>query len=222
MDKLTSKMILPFECLSRPQGLFMILSIIDEELFKYLSIEDHVNLAVAFPDKYLHFLLGKVNYKFSTTVDYDSVIKMALESININNLKPYTLNLFHKGFWNHISLNCRLQEKFIYKWSHKINFFRLKVNKHCRNLGGQFGWELLPRQFSEKFKSRFPGIENYKPCKICFQDTDDHYNNFLVENEWVCEECMYNDSLFDYDDRDYEPLDRRHWSEDDTDYEDFY
>lgn len=200
-----------------PRQFFMILWINGDTLLQYLSYKDHKNLSIAYPDLYMSFLLNRVNYRKNTN-NYDSIVKMVLESIKIQSLKPRTLNLFHRGFWNHISLNCRLQEKFIYKWSHKINMFRLKVNKHCRTLGGKFGWELQPRQFSETFKSRFPGIETYKPCYICFQDTDNHHNYFNVNNDWVCEDCMDDDS---YDDDswsdDYLPSDR-HWSEDDSDY----
>jgi hypothetical protein len=37
----------------------------------------------------------------------------------------------------------------------------------------------------------------------------------------MCEDCLYNnESSFEYDDSDYLPSDR-HWSEDDTDYEDW-
>ena len=200
--------------------LFKVLSINNRELFEYLSYEDHKNLSIAFMDKYVPFLLDRVNYRKKTPVDYDDVVKMVLSAINVNRLNSTTLNRLHRGFWNHISLNCRLKERFVYRWSHKINMFRFKLNNNCRGYGGDDG-QLLPRPFSNKFKARFPGINEYKPCSICFEDTDYHYNRFFIEHEWVCENCMYDyedESEFDYNDMDYLPSDR-HWSEDDTDYE---
>lgn len=225
--------------------LFKVLHTNTKELFKYLDYEDHKNLSIAFVDKYINVLLDRVNYRqnmgiqdryleydhdsnsmVTKTTDYDYTIKMALENINIHSLKSVTLNRLHKGFWNHISLNCRLKEKFIYKWSHKINMVKFLLNKNCRNLKDGYG-DFLPRNFSETFKTRFPGIENYKPCCICFDDTDYHYKNYFMENDWFCEECMneYDDhsSLFDCwsgGGDDYDEYRRKHWSDDDTDYDD--
>jgi len=221
--------------------LFKVLLNNSRDLFKYLDPEDHKNLSVAFLDDYILYLLDRVNYKPNAAkdhyfefddcsnsmvkkeMDYDFVLKMVLESIDINRLRTSTLNLLHRGFWNHVSLNCRLKEKFVYKWSHKINMLKFKLNKNCRGFGGEYG-QLLPRPFSKKFRARFPGIETYKPCFICFEDTDYHYSSFLIDNDWMCEDCMYeeDDDIYDewYDDSDYLPSDR-HWSEDDTDYEDY-
>lgn len=186
--------------------LFKVLLTNKSDLFKYLSCEDHKNLCLAFMDKYILYLLDSNSYRKKVN-NYDYIIKMVLETINIHSLKSTTLNLLHREFWNHISLNCRLKEKFIYKWSHKINMFRFKLNKHNKN----------GRQFSAKFLSRFPGIETYKPCSKCFDDTNYHYYSFCIDDQWMCEDCYdkYN-SWFDLE-PDY-PSDR-HWSEDDTDYE---
>lgn len=118
--------------------LLRVLFINNREIFKYLDYDDHKNLSLAFMDNYIIFLLDRINYRKNAgrdhyfeydfnlkkrvkkVVDYDFIVKMVLESININRLKSKTLNL-HRGFWNHISLNCKLKEKFVYKWNHKIN-----------------------------------------------------------------------------------------------------
>ena len=145
-----------------------ILYTIGDDLFPYMDVEDHKKLANVFMDKYIHILLDFLSYrKVTQNHNFDYVIKEVLESINIHRLKSITLNRLHKGFWNHISLNCRLKEKFIYKWSHKINMLRLKLNKNCRQEYNEYD-ELLPRKFSEKFNLIFPGMEDYKPCIDCF------------------------------------------------------
>jgi hypothetical protein len=217
--------------------LLRVLFINNREIFKYLDYDDHKNLSLAFMDNYIIFLLDRINYRKNAgrdhyfeydfnlkkrvkkVVDYDFIVKMVLESININRLKSKTLNLLHRGFWNHISLNCKLKEKFVYKWSHKINMMRFKLNKNCRGFGADNG-VMFPRPFSNKFKARFPGIEMCKPCFRCFEDTANLFRPIFFDSEWMCEDCYNNESSFEYDDSDYLPSDR-HWSEDDTDYEDW-
>ena len=214
-----------------------------DDLFPYMDIEDHKKLAVVFMDKYILVLLDYLSYrKVNLNHNLDHVIKEVLETINIHRLKSTTLNRLHRGFWNHISLNCRLKEKFIYKWSHKINMLRLKVNKKCRSTSAD--GLLLTRNFSTKFNSIFPGMENYKPCSVCFKDTSDHWpevkafelgymmevfmdpddlnsQRLIYPGEYLCFDCHSsnddNNDEFDYDYDDYLPSDR-HWSEDDSDY----
>lgn len=190
------------------------------ELYQYLGVDDHKKLANAFMDKYIHFLLDDLddlNYrKAFPNPNFDHIIKMVLESIKIHRLKSTTLNRLNRGFWNHISLYCRLKEKFIYKWSHKINMFRLKVNSNFRFQVKWYG-EFLPRKFSKKFYSIFPGMKDYKPCVRCFDDTDHHYKPYLIQYGWICQECEEKDRATWYDD-DY--LSDRHWSVDDSDYDD--
>lgn len=182
-----------------------ILSNVDD-LFKYLSYEDHKKLSIAFMDEYIGFLYSRD----------ETILKKVLESINIHQLHPTTLNTFHRGIWNHISLNCKLREKFIYRWSHKINMLRLRINNNCRNFDKH--GNLLPRKFSEKFISIFPGMLEYKPCNYCFDDLSYHYK------EWFCDNCKkypLSDSanvIMEF----FTPLwsdSDRHWSDDDSDYD---
>jgi hypothetical protein len=200
---------------------------LNREIFPYLSFEDHIRLAQTYKDEYIHILLSKLNYTpqvnkwYTMTTDYDLLLKTVLEHLNVNQLKSTTLNALHRGFWNHISLNCRLKEKFV---------LRLKLNKNCRDYTAEGC--LLPRKFSDKFYGLFPGMKEYQPCEYCFEDTSYHSKPVFYEYEgyWVCEECGEEDSLFGFDDRnfgpsfgdsggyfgDYWPEDR-HWSDDDSD-----
>lgn len=181
---------------------FKVLCTIDLELFQYLTVEDHSKLALAFTDRYVNILvdkLGNRSYRrsyidrrgssysglwsgfYSETdldVDLDLVIKHVLSNVlPINRLKSTTLERLHRGFWNHISLECKLKEKFIYKWSHKISMRRLAVNRNVI--------------FSAKFYSVFPGMLRYEPCCECFEDTSYDYPQYYVGNdEWSCVKCM--------------------------------
>lgn len=209
---------------------------LNREIFPYLSFEDHIRLAQTYKDEYIHILLSKLNYTpqvkkwYTMTTDYDLLLKTVLEHLNVNQLKSTTLNALHRGFWNHISLNCRLKEKFVYKWSHKINMLRLKLNKNCRDYSAEGC--LLPRKFSDKFYGLFPGMKEYQPCEYCFEDTSYHSKPVFYEYEgyWVCEECDEEGSLFGFDGRDFGPSfgdsggyfgdywpEDRHWSDDDSD-----
>ena len=193
-----------------------------------LDHQDHLKLTKIFMDNYILFLIQKLNYKRTfcapyynpNLIDYDSMIKFIIENICIEYLKDETLNQLNRGFWNHISSKCKLSEKFIYKWSHRINMFRFKLNEKYRIMsdGDYLERWLLPRQFSKKFHQIFPGFKYYRPCSICFDDVNYHYKAFFENNEWICEKCN-NDILFGDDSLFYELPDRR-WSEDDTDYED--
>jgi hypothetical protein len=190
--------------------LFKVISYHPEALFSYLSPEDHVNLSVAFMDDYIVFLLDKLKSRKSRFY-YDCVIKRTLETINVQELKSSTLNLLHRGFWNHISSNCRLKEKFVYKWSTKINMLRFKINNHC-----------IGRIFSQKFKSRFPGFDTYKPCLKCFDDTDYHYKSLSFKNGNLCTNCSNLDykideysHYYDYYYEDDEGNDYDYYEEDD-------
>ncbi|CCV01746.1 hypothetical protein IIV22_069R [Invertebrate iridescent virus 22] len=215
--------------------IFKDLSFLRKNTLSQLNHEDHLFLTNIFMDDYILFLIEKLDYKKTfycpyynpdLTIekeDYDSVIKFILENISLENLCDKTLNKLNKGFWNHISSKCKLSEKFIFKWSHRINMFRFKLNSKYRIMSDADFLDrwLLPRQFSKKFHTLFPGFKHYCPCSICFDDLDYHYKAYFENNEWICEKC--NDELFGDDDSlfddYYEPPDRR-WSEDDTDYED--
>jgi hypothetical protein len=204
---------------------------LNREIFPYLSFDDHIRLAQTYKDEYIHILLSKLNYTpqvkkwYTITTDYDLLLKTVLEHLNVNQLKSTTLNALHRGFWNHISLKCRLKEKFIYKWSHKTNMLKLKLNKNCRYYSTEGC--LLPRKFSDKFYGVFPGMKEYQPCEYCFEDTSYHYKPVFYEYEgyWVCEECDEG-----FGDRDFGPSfgdsggylgdycpEDRHWSDDDSD-----
>lgn len=199
-----------------------------------LNHQDHLKLTEIFMDEYILFLISKLDYRKTfhcpyydpdliiEKEDYDSIIKFILENISLENLQDETLNKLNKGFWNHISSECKLSERFIYKWSHRINMFRFKLNKKYRIMsdGDYLKRWLLPRQFSKKFHQIFPGFKHYRPCSICFDDVNYHYKAFFENNEWICEKCN-NDILFGDDSLFYELPDRR-WSEDDTDYDTDY
>ncbi|ADO00351.1 hypothetical protein WIV_gp008 [Wiseana iridescent virus] len=206
---------------------------------KEINYCDHLLLTKTFMDEYILLLISKLNYQcahstiyydemvecFVKREDYNSVIKFILENIEIERIKDETLNQLNRGFWNHISNKCKLSEKFIFKWSHRINMFRFKLNKKYRTMsvGKCFEQWLLPRQFSKKFHSVFPGFKHYRPCYICFDDVDYHHKTFFNHkgffeaDEWVCENCIYYEDYIESDYSDYEPSDRR-WSEDDSDY----
>lgn len=193
-----------------------------------LCLEDHLKLTKIFMDDYILFLIQKYKRVFRNPShdpdfeDYYSVIKFILENVPIESIKDETLNQLNRGFWNHISSKCKLSEKFIFKWSHRINMFRFKLNEKYRifSVGDYLERWMLPRQFSKKFHLIFPGFKYYKPCSICFDDVNYHYKAFFENHKWICEECdneLYSDTEYsDY----YEPPDRR-WSEDDTDYDDW-
>lgn len=197
-----------------------------------LCLEDHLKLTKIFMDDYILFLIQKLNYKKVFRIpyydpdlviqseDYHSVIKFILENIPIEYVKDETLNQLNRGFWNHISSKCKLSEKFIFKWSHRINMFRFKLNEKYRifSVGDYLERWMLPRQFSKKFHLIFPGFKYYKPCSICFDDVHYHHKAFFENHGWICEECYYDDDFSDLDY--YEPPDRR-WSEDDTNYDDW-
>jgi hypothetical protein len=165
----------------------------NQEIFEYFSLDDHANLAVAFMDRYIHLLLDQVSYPNNTK--FDEIVKHVLVKVKINRLKSVTLERLHRGFWNHISEHCKLGEKFVYKWSHKICMFRLRVNSNCRNTvyDDEYNGTLAPRQFSEKFISVFPGMADYKPCYMCFEDTDHDHIRHASGSEWVCDYCVYLD-----------------------------
>lgn len=181
--------------------------------YEFLNLQDHLKLTRIFMDDYILFLLKKPGK------EYNSVVKFILEHIDVESLADETLNSFHKGFWRYISYRCRLTESFVFKWSHKINLFRLKLNTwFTPNISYLDGWN-PPRRFSKKFHNLFPGFKHYKPCSECFDDVDHHYKAFYLNNTWICEDCMMyteKDSLFHFDYIDYDPPDRS-WSDDNSD-----
>ncbi len=63
-------------------------------------------------------------------------------------------NLLSTSTWKYISLYALMDEKFIFKWSHKIDFFRLKMNeKGCVYGGAHFTLqeEFLVKNFINYF-----------------------------------------------------------------------
>ncbi len=61
---------------------------------------------------------------------------MMFVKYRFDNLKEKTLNLLSTSTWKYISLYALMDEKFIFKWSHKIDLFRLKMNEKGCVYGG--------------------------------------------------------------------------------------
>ncbi len=86
-----------------------------------VSLEDHINLAETMKDDYILLLLRRPSKK--------NILDDVLSNIDLTILKEKTLNLLSTSTWKYISLYALMDEKFIFKWSHKIDFFRLKMNE---------------------------------------------------------------------------------------------
>lgn len=153
---------------------------IENNIFKQLNIEDHINLGKAMMDDYVKMLLGRKTMQ--------TILNTVLVNINLTKLQHHTLELLGRSQWKHISMYSDLDESFIIKWSHKLNFFFLK-----NNLPGDYNeeYKFVPRVFSKKFHSIFPGFKTYEPCHLCCIDTQWFSNIFLEEeNIWFCKDCF--------------------------------
>lgn len=152
-----------------------------------VSLEDHINLAETMKDDYILLLLRRPSKK--------NILDDVLSNIDLTILKETTLNLLSTSTWKYISLYALMDEKFIFKWSHKIDFFRLKMNeKGCVYGGGAFDphFTLQRRVFSKKFHKLFPGFQMYEPCERCYIDTQWLSKNIYIKDEqkWFCEDCF--------------------------------
>ncbi|CCV02016.1 hypothetical protein IIV22A_172R [Invertebrate iridescent virus 22] len=153
-----------------------------------LSLDDHINLAETMKDDYILLLLSRPSQR--------KLLNDVLTSINLSILKTSTLKCLSKSTWKQISLYSDMSEDFIIKWSHKLDFFRLKVNESGGIYGGwafspRFDFE--PRNFSKKFHTLFPGYQKYKPCFRCFDDTQWLVKTTYIKDEkkWYCRECWF-------------------------------
>ena len=126
-------------------------------IFSHLSIAGHINLTKAMTDNYILHLLSLSRQR------RQSYFRSGFARHSIAPLKDQTLDCLDKGYWKHISLFAKMEEDFITKWSHKMNFRFLRLNSR----GGHFKkgyW--TPRVFSRKFHRMFPGYKNYQPCNL--------------------------------------------------------
>ncbi len=83
-----------------------------------VSLEDHINLAETMKDDYILLLLRRPSKK--------NILDDVLSNIDLTILKEKTLNLLSTSTWKYISLYALMDEKFIFKWSHKIDFFQIE------------------------------------------------------------------------------------------------
>jgi hypothetical protein len=153
-----------------------------------LNIFDHINLAESMADDYIEILMKRPSKR--------KILNDVLSNIDLSKLKSQTLHSLNKSTWKHISLHAFMDESFIFEWSHKIDFFRLKVNEN----GGIYGgfvfsprFDFQPRQFTKKFHKIFPGFKAYEPCSRCFEDTQWLVSNTYIKDEkkWFCQDCWY-------------------------------
>lgn len=152
-----------------------------------VSLEDHIHLAETMKDDYILLLRRRPSKK--------NILDDVLSNVDLNTLKETTLNLLSNSTWKYISLYALMDEKFIFKWSHKIDFLRLKINeKGCVYGGGAFDphFTLQRRVFSKKFHKLFPGFQMYEPCERCYLDTQWLSKNIYIKDEqkWFCEDCF--------------------------------
>ena len=119
-------------------------------IFKQLSIKDHINLAEVMLDDYIYYLLATLNEK-----ERERILIEVLYRIPLDKFKDQILECLSERYWRHISRFAKMEEKFIIRWSHKINFKLLKQNaykRRCKN----GAYDLRP--FSRRFHKLFPGF----------------------------------------------------------------
>ncbi len=83
-----------------------------------VSLEDHINLAETMKDDYILLLLRRPSKK--------NIVDDVLSNIDLTILNRKNFKFMSTSTWKYISLYALMDEKFIFKWSHKIDFFRLK------------------------------------------------------------------------------------------------
>jgi len=132
-------------------------------IFKQLSIKDHVNLAKAMLDDYMYYLLTSLTEK-----ERQPILIKIFDSIPLDKFKDQTLECLCNRYWRYISRFVKMEENFIVKWSHKINFMLLKQNAYKRRYKNGIS---IARSFSPRFHKLFPGFKDYCPCCICWVDT---------------------------------------------------
>ena len=121
-------------------------------IFKLLSIKDHINLAEVMLDDYVYYLLTTLNEK-----ERECILMEIFCGIPLDKFKDQTLECLGERCWRYISRFAKMEEKFIIKWSHKINFRLLKQSAYKRrHKNGAYGM----RSFSRRFHELFPDYEN--------------------------------------------------------------
>jgi len=126
-----------------------------------LSMKDHVNLANVIPDEYMYYLYTAVRKRL--------LILMAIfDRVSLEKFNDQTLDCLNKRYWRYISRFAKMKENFIIKWSHKINFMLLRQNAYRRRYKHYVS---IPRPFSRRFHTLFPGFKYYRPCHWCWVDT---------------------------------------------------
>ena len=132
-------------------------------IFKLLSIKDHTNLAEVMLDDYMYYLLTTLNEE-----ERKPILMENFDRIPLDKFKNQTLDCLCKRYWRYISRFAKMKENFIIKWSHKIHFMLLKQNASKSRYNNDIS---ILRPFSRKFHKLFPGFKDYRPCCICWVDT---------------------------------------------------
>ena len=90
-------------------------------ILKQLSMKDHVNLANVIPDMY--YLHTSVNER-----ERQLILMEIFDRVPLEKFKDQTLECLYKRYWKYIPRFAKMKEKFIIRWSHKIDFMLLKQN----------------------------------------------------------------------------------------------
>ena len=86
----------------------------EKNIFKELSIKDHVNLAEAMLDDYMYYLLTSLNEK-----GRQPILMEIFDRIPLDKFKDQTLECLCKRYWRYISRFAKMKEHFIIKCSTK-------------------------------------------------------------------------------------------------------
>ncbi|ADO00459.1 hypothetical protein WIV_gp115 [Wiseana iridescent virus] len=151
-----------------------------------LSFEDHINLVETMVDDYILLLRSRPSQR--------TLLNDVLTTIDLSMLQSHTLEMLSKSTWKQISLYADMNEVFIFKWSHKLDFIKLKLNESKGVYGGwafSSRFNFQPRKFSKKFHTLFPGFKMYQPCWRCFDDTQWLSKTIYIKDEkkWFCWDC---------------------------------